>query len=59
MKTPMAHEPPDSEDDAQIERIVGLGPAGAFAVAGVATAIVVALYFAFYFFVYLPRGIVQ
>ncbi len=59
MKNPMAHEPTDSEDDAQIERIVGLGPAGAFAVAGVATAIVVALYFAFYFFVYLPRGIVQ
>jgi hypothetical protein len=28
-------------------------------VAGIATAIVVALYFAFYFFVYLPRGAVQ
>ena len=35
------------------------GPAGAFAVAGIATAIVVVLYFAFYFLVYLPRGAVQ
>jgi hypothetical protein len=35
------------------------GPAGAFAVAGIATVIVVALYFAFYFFAYLPRGFVQ
>ena len=35
------------------------GPAGTFAVAGVATAIVVAIYFVFYFVVYLPRGAVQ
>jgi len=47
-----------AEDEA-VERIVGRGPSGAFAVAGVATAIVVAIYFAFYFFVYLPRGAVQ
>ena len=33
--------------------------AGAFAVAGVATLIVIALYFAFYAFVYLPRGVMQ
>lgn len=43
----------------QVDEIVARGPAGAFAVAGVATAIVVALYFAFYFFIYLPRGAVQ
>ncbi len=43
----------------EIERIVASGPSGAFAVAGVATAIVVAMYFLFYFFVYLPRGSVQ
>lgn len=47
-----------AEDEA-VERIVRRGPAGAFAVAGVATAIVVAIYFAFYVFVYLPRGAVQ
>lgn len=48
-----------NEIDAQVEAIVSRGPSGAFAVAGVATAIVIALYFAFYFFVYLPRGIMQ
>ena len=51
---------PDSDDeDRRVDAIVGRGPAGAFAVAGVATAIVVAIYFAFYFIVYLPRGVVQ
>jgi hypothetical protein len=45
--------------DDQIDEIVKRGPSGAFAVAGIATAIVVAIYFAFYFFVYLPRGAVQ
>jgi hypothetical protein len=55
--------PPDIErteySDAEVEEIVSRGPAGTFAVAGIATAIVVAIYFAFYFFVYLPRGAVQ
>ena len=55
--------PLDTEDtkpiDDEVEEIVGRGPSGAFAVAGVATAIVLAIYFAFYFFVYLPRGAVQ
>jgi hypothetical protein len=45
--------------DAQIDQIVSRGPSGAFTVAGIATVIVVALYFAFYVFVYLPRGAVQ
>ena len=59
MTTPTPPGLPDQTDDAQVEAIVGRGPAGAFAVAGIATAIVVGLYFAFYFFVYLPRGVVQ
>jgi hypothetical protein len=42
-----------------VEEIVRRGPGGAFAVAGLATAIVVAIYFLFYFFAYLPRGAVQ
>ena len=46
-------------DDREVDEIVGRGPSGAFAVAGIATLIVVAIYFAFYFFVYLPRGAVQ
>ena len=46
-------------DDRAVDEIVGRGPSGAFAVAGVATLIVVAIYVAFYFLVYLPRGAVQ
>ena len=49
----------NSADDAAVNAIVRRGPAGAFAVAGIATVIVVALYFAFYFFAYLPRGVIQ
>ena len=46
-------------EDAAVEKIVGKGPSGAFAVAGVATAIVVLLFLAFYVLIYLPRGSVQ
>ena len=46
-------------EQAAVDEIVRRGPMGAFAVAGVATAIVVAIYFIFYFAVYLPRGAVQ
>jgi hypothetical protein len=45
--------------DAEVEAVVSRGPSGAFALAGIATAIVVVIYFAFYFVVYLPRGAVQ
>ena len=48
-----------SSQDQQVDEIVGRGPSGAFAVAGIAAAIVVAIYFGFYFLVYLPRGAVQ
>jgi hypothetical protein len=48
-----------SAEDKQVDDIVSKGPRGAFAVAGLATAIVVAMYFIFYFIVYLPRGAVQ
>ena len=47
------------DDQQRIEAIVERGPSGAFAVAGVATAIVVAIWFAFYFLAYLPRGAMQ
>ena len=46
-------------DDREVDEIVARGPSGAWAVAGIATAIVVAIYFAFYLFIYLPRGAVQ
>lgn len=45
--------------DKMIDEIVEQGPSGAFAVAGVATFIVVAMFFIFYYVVYLPRGVVQ
>jgi hypothetical protein len=46
-------------DDARIDEIVRSGPKGAIVIAGIATAIVVALWFAFYFMVFLPRSSVQ
>jgi len=49
----------NNRDDREVDEIVGRGPSGAFAVAGIATLIVVAIYFAFYVFIYLPRGAVQ
>jgi hypothetical protein len=51
--------PGRSDEDARVDEIVRAGPSGTFAVAGVATAIVVALYLLFYVIVYLPRGAVQ
>lgn len=49
----------ESTEDAAVEEILSRGPVGTFAVAGLATAIVVAIFLAFYFLVYLPRGAVQ
>ena len=46
-------------EDARVDRIVRSAPLGAVVVAGIATAIVVALWFAFYFLVFLPRGSIQ
>jgi hypothetical protein len=40
----------------RIDAIVRSGPGGAVAVAGIATAVVIALWFAFYLFVFLPRS---
>jgi hypothetical protein len=57
---PLTSRSPEADvTDAEVDAIVERGPAGTFAVAGVATAIVVAIYVAFYFFAYLPRGAVQ
>jgi hypothetical protein len=48
------HKPDD--DDAQVEEIVATGPQGAIVVAGIATAIVIALWVLFYLFVFIPRS---
>jgi hypothetical protein len=52
--TPPMASSPISDDDA-VEAIVRSGPRGALAIAGIATAIVIALWFAFYLFVFSPR----
>ena len=49
----------DPRDDAAVEEIVARGPTGTFALVGVATAIVVLIFFLFYLLVYIPRGAVQ
>ena len=60
MITSPTNSPRSTEtEDAQIDEIVRSGPRGAVAVAGIATAIVIALWFAFYFMVFLPRGSVH
>ena len=59
---PMTTDEPKTRPQPKIagsRRSCAAGPAGTFAVAGLATAIVVAIFFAFYFLVYLPRGAVQ
>jgi hypothetical protein len=43
-------------EDESVDVIVRAGPSGALVVAGIATAIVVALWFAFYLLVFLPRS---
>jgi hypothetical protein len=43
-------------EDERLEQIVAQGPKGAIAVAVTAVAIVIAIWFAFYFLAFLPRG---
>ena len=40
----------------ELQRIAAAGPRGALALAGLAVAVVVAIWIAFYVFVFLPRG---
>ena len=56
----MLNANPDSErpesDDQAVDRIVQTGGRGALALVVLATAIVIGLWLAFYFLVFLPRG---
>jgi hypothetical protein len=52
-------EQTDAAADDRVNRIVAGGPGGALVLAGIATACVVAMWFAFYLFVFLPRGALQ
>ncbi len=44
-------------EEERVDAIVRSGPGGAVAVAGIATAVVVGLWIAFYLFVFLPRSV--
>ena len=55
----MIVEPPEqdgSADAARVDAIVAQGPRGAFAVAGLAVLVVMAVWLAFYVLVYLARA---
>jgi hypothetical protein len=45
--------------DQAVDEVVARGPSGALVLAGIATACVVAIWLAFYLFVFLPRGSLQ
>lgn len=45
-------------NDDDIQKIVALGPRGALALAGLTIAVLLALWFAFFVLVFLPRGAV-
>jgi hypothetical protein len=51
--------PEESNRDDRVDSIVAAGPHGALTLAGIATACVVAIWLAFYLFVFLSRGALQ
>ncbi|QGZ56961.1 MULTISPECIES: hypothetical protein [Paraburkholderia] len=59
IETPVPEQPGERPQHEQVDEIVASGPGGALAVAGIATAIVAAIWFVFYFVVFLPRGVIQ
>jgi hypothetical protein len=61
MKSSSMIEPDDADepDGSALETIYQQAPRGAMLVAGVATGLVFALWFAFYLLVFIPRGFLQ
>ena len=59
IETPAPNQPDDSSQHELVDEIVRRGPGGALALAGIAVAIVIGLWFAFYLIVFLPRGVIQ
>jgi hypothetical protein len=59
IETPVPETPGERPLAERVDEIVHRGPSGALALAGIATAIVMIIWFAFYFLVFLPRGIIQ
>jgi len=54
----MINSGPETSPDDAVDAIVAAGARGAIVLAGIATAIVIAIWLAFYYFVFLPRGMV-
>jgi hypothetical protein len=52
-------EDEDAHEDAKLDEIVRRGPGGAIVLAGISTAIVIGMWFVFYFAVFLPRGVIR
>ncbi len=52
----MINSGPDTSPDDAVDTIVAGGARGAIVLASIATAIVIAIWLAFYYFVFLPRG---
>lgn len=48
-----------SDPEPRVEEIVRNGPRGALTVVGLATAIVVAIWFLFYLLIFVPRGVIH
>ncbi|WP_321890220.1 hypothetical protein [Paraburkholderia bannensis] len=59
IETRVAEQPGERPQHEQVDEIVRQGPSGALALASIATAIVMAIWFAFYFLVFLPRGVIH
>jgi hypothetical protein len=57
LNSPLSPSGAEEARDADIEAILEDGPRGAIALAGIATFLVVAIWFAFYLFVFTPRAI--
>ena len=57
INSPLPSSGADEPSDADIDAVVERGPHGAIALAGLATFVVVAIWFAFYLFVFAPRAI--
>ncbi len=53
----MINEPTSTNESEALNRAMGSGPLGAVVLAGIATAIVVAIWFVFYLFVFIPRAV--
>jgi hypothetical protein len=51
-----APEPGDAAEQQRVDAIVARGPGGAFTLAGAALAVVMLIWFAFYFLVFVARG---